>query len=203
MRNFLLFLCLLATPVWAKTASQELVQLLKDVDTFRANFEQRLVSPKGTVIQEVKGLLKAKRPGLFYWYTLPPLEQTIVTDGEKVWMYDPDLEQVTIQNLSHQLSNTPALLLSGEVTDIERHYKVKNVTTEKDKQSYLLEPKSQESLFVSLYLSFHNQQLTLMQLKDSLGQETTLKFFKQGINRDVDDSDFHFEIPEGIDVIRE
>lgn len=204
MRVILLWLLVISTPVLAETASQDLAELLRHVDTFSAKFKQTLISAKGQTLQQIDGNLKAKRPGLFYWYTSPPLEQEIVTDGEQVWLYDPDLEQVTVQRLSVQLSKTPALLLSGEVSDIEEQYSVTKVTNELHKAAYVLHPKSPDSLFDSLYLAFdHRKQLNLMQLRDSLGQETTLEFSRQIINQGITDEDFHFEIPEGVDVIRQ
>ncbi len=201
----IVFLCvILATGVAnAQTAADGIAALLRNIDTFSADFEQTLVSGKGQILQQVSGKLKAKKPGLFYWHTLPPLEQEIVTDGEQVWLYDPDLEQVTIQKLSKQLANTPALLLSGEVSDIESQYQVAEVTIEAGKQAFFLTPKNPDSLFDSLYLAFQQGQLSIMQLKDSLGQETILKFSGQQINSGVSQDDFHFEIPEGVDVIRE
>ena len=188
----------------ASEPSQQLASLLEHVDTFSADFQQTLVSPQGNTIQRVSGQLKAKRPGHFYWYTAPPLEQELVTDGKQVWLFDPDLEQVTIQELAAQFSQTPALLLSGEVGDIDRQYTVTEVTDEDHKQGFRLSPKSPDSLFDSLYLAFDNRkQLNLMQLKDSLGQQTTIEFSNQRINQAIADDDFNFEIPDGVDVIRQ
>lgn len=188
----------------ADEPAQQLARLLENVDTFSADFQQTLFSPQGNTIQQVSGQLKAKRPGHFYWYTSPPLEQELVTDGKQVWLFDPDLEQVTIQQLAAQFSQTPALLLSGEVADIDRQYTVTEVTNAEQKRGFQLSPKSPDSLFDSLYLAFdHRKQLRLMQLKDSLGQQTTLEFSNQRINQGITDDDFNFEIPDGVDVIRQ
>ena len=201
---FIAFLSFASALPNGQESSQQLANLLKKVDTFSADFQQTLVSSQGNIMQRVSGHLKAKRPGLFYWYTAPPLEQKLISDGDQVWLYDPDLEQVTIQTLSAQFSQTPALLLSGEVKDIERQYDVAEVTSENQNRLFKLRPKSPDSLFDSLYLSFNReQQLRLMQLKDSLGQQTTLEFSNQQINQPVKDEIFVFDIPEGIDVIRQ
>ena len=206
IRGFLIFIFFTVNScgVRADDSSQQLARLLENVDTFSAEFQQTLVSAKGSTIQRVSGQLKAMRPGLFYWYTAPPLEQILVTDGDQVWLYDPDLEQVTIQGLSAQFSRTPALLLSGEVEDIDGQYTVSQVNNENQKTAFQLVPKSPDSLFDSLYLAFDaRQQLALMQLKDSLGQETTLEFKSQQVNQGVSKDDFVFEMPDGVDVIRQ
>ncbi len=190
--------------VLADTGAEELTRLLKPVETLSADFEQTLVSASGQTLQQVTGELKAKRPGLFFWHTQPPLEQTIVTDGEKVWLFDPDLEQVTIQTLSQQLSNTPALLLSGEVSTIDREYEVATRDTgNPDSHIFVLKPKGVDSLFDTLQLAFTHGLLTTMELKDSLGQVTTLYFRDVEVNKEMEAKTFHFEIPPGIDVIRE
>lgn len=184
--------------------SQQLANLLQEVETFSADFEQTLISPQGSAIQQTKGQLKAKKPGLFRWHTSPPLEQVLVTDGEHVWLYDPDLEQVTIQVLSNQFSRTPALLLSGEVDDIEQQYQVSILPSESSENLFRLTPKNPDSLFDSLFLAFNEQsQLATMVLKDSLGQETSLVFFNQQINEEFSENEFQFEMPDGVDVIRQ
>ncbi|OZG73653.1 outer membrane lipoprotein carrier protein LolA [Hahella sp. CCB-MM4] len=208
MRNlfFVLALCagFFSQVAQASTASEELTKLLKPIETFSASFEQTLVSASGQTLQQVTGVLKAQRPGLFFWHTQPPLEQTIVTDGEMVWLYDPDLEQVTVQTLSQQLSNTPALLLSGEVSTIDREYNVVSRETGNAETSiFQLTPKGVDSLFDTLQLGFNHGVLTTMELKDSLGQVTTLYFSDSEMNLPFSENTFHFEIPDGVDVIRE
>ncbi|WP_020408852.1 outer membrane lipoprotein chaperone LolA [Hahella ganghwensis] len=203
---FVLALCasLISFVTQAKTASEELTKLLKPIETFSASFEQTLISASGQTLQQVNGTLKAQRPGLFYWHTQPPLEQVIVTDGEKVWLHDPDLEQVTVQTLSQQLSNTPALLLSGEVATIDNEYDVERKESGNDTvKIFELTPKGVDSLFDTLKLAFSNGALTTMELKDSLGQVTTLYFSGAEMNVPFSDNTFHFEIPPGVDVIRE
>jgi len=201
---FVLVTGLLGSLAQAETSAEELTRLLKPIETLTADFEQTLVSASGQTLQQVAGELKAKRPGLFFWHTQPPLEQTIVTDGEKVWLFDPDLEQVTIQTLSQQLSNTPALLLSGEVSSIDSEYDIsKRESASADSQIFVLKPKGVDSLFDTLQMAFTHGLLTTMELKDSLGQVTTLYFSNLKLNQALAANTFHFEIPPGIDVIRE
>ena len=203
MRYLFILLLLITQIVQAETAVERLAGLLENMNTFSADFQQRLVSAKGQTMQQIKGQLKAKRPGLFYWYTAAPLEQELVSDGKQVWLYDPDLEQVTIQKLSAQLAKTPALLLNGEVSDIDLQYIVTEISNDSKNQMFKLIPRNPDSLFESLYLSFDQRQLSLMKLADSLGQKTTILFSGQKINKGVTDEDFRFDIPEGVDVIRQ
>ncbi|MFW5825906.1 MAG: outer membrane lipoprotein chaperone LolA, partial [Marinobacter sp.] len=105
-------------------AADRLAESLSSYSTFQANFTQTVADEQGRVRQESTGNLKAKRPGLFYWETDPPANQFIVSNGDTVELYDPDLEQVTVQALDEQVSTTPALLLSGEVEDLSDTYEI-------------------------------------------------------------------------------
>jgi outer membrane lipoprotein carrier protein len=189
-----------------QNAVQHLSRLLVPVATFSADFEQTLLSAQGQTLQAVKGQLKAKRPGLFYWHTLAPLEQTVVTDGTTVWIHDPDLEQVTIQSLDQQLSSTPALLLSGQIERINESYDVSYTNEGGDKPQqpdFLLRPRGPDSLFQWLTLHFTDDTLYAMSLVDTLGQKTLLRFSGARKNPLLPDSDFQFDIPAGVDVIRQ
>ena len=152
--------------------------------------------------RETAGELALKRPGLFRWHTDEPMEQLLVSDGKQVWLYDPDLEQVTIQSLDQRLTHTPALLLSGDVSQIRENFEI----TFKEGGSvvdFILKPKSKDTLFDSLRLSFRNGVLNDMQLIDSIGQRTNILFMNVKMNEPLDNKQFSFEIPEGADVIQE
>ena len=130
------------------------------------------------------------------------MEQLLVSDGKQVWLYDPDLEQVTIQSLDQRLTHTPALLLSGDVSQIRENFEI----TFKEGGSvvdFILKPKSKDTLFDSLRLSFRNGVLNDMQLIDSIGQRTNILFMNVKMNEPLDNKQFSFEIPEGADVIQE
>lgn len=201
-----LFWCSVASAAGDETAVQHLSQLLKPLTTYQADFEQTLFSAQGQTLQNVKGELKAKRPGLFYWHTQAPMEQTVVTDGQRVWIHDPDLEQVTIQTLAQQLSATPALLLSGEIGRIEEAYDVSYANPQPGQPvtpDFMLKPRGTDSLFQWLTLHFANDTLYAMSLVDSLGQKTLLRFDNPKKNPELADSVFQFTIPPGADVIEQ
>ncbi|WP_172152358.1 MULTISPECIES: outer membrane lipoprotein chaperone LolA [Pseudomonas] len=183
-------------------SAQRLTVLLSQAQTISARFSQLTLDGSGTQLQETAGQLVLKRPGLFRWHTDAPMEQLLVSNGEKVWLYDPDLEQVTIQTLDKRLTHTPALLLSGDVSEIRENFAIShkeggNVV------DFMLKPKSKDTLFDSLRLSFRSGVLNDMQLIDSIGQRTNILFLSVKMNEAVDDSLFSFEIPEGADVIQE
>lgn len=185
-----------------QSAATELTGLLEGYKTFQADFEQTVTDEQGQLVQESAGRLRAKRDGLFYWHVQPPLEQYIAADGEQVEVYDPDLEQVTIYPMDEKLTATPALLLSGNVEDLDQAYEVTRVKLDDDRTGYRLEPKDPDSLFVSLTMVFDGGFLKEMRLQDSLQQSSMLKFSNVEINEDIPDSAFELEYPEHVDVIR-
>ncbi|UQY34709.1 outer membrane lipoprotein chaperone LolA [Pseudomonas fulva] len=185
-----------------EAAVKRLTELLNQAQTITARFSQLSLDGSGTQLQETAGELALKRPGLFRWHTDEPMEQLLVSDGKQVWLYDPDLEQVTIQSLDQRLTHTPALLLSGDVSQIRENFEI----TFKEGGSvvdFILKPKSKDTLFDSLRLSFRNGVLNDMQLIDSIGQRTNILFMSVKMNQPLDDKQFSFDIPEGADVIQE
>ena len=185
-----------------EVAVQRLTELLNQAQTINARFSQLTLDGSGTQLQETAGQLALKRPGLFRWHTDAPMEQLLVSNGEKVWLYDPDLQQVTIQTLDQRLTHTPALLLSGDVSKIRENFEIShkeggNVV------DFILKPKSKDTLFDSLRLSFRNGLVNDMQLIDSVGQRTNILFLNVKMNEPQDDAQFTFEIPAGADVIQE
>lgn len=185
-----------------EVAVQRLTELLNQAQTIEARFSQLTLDGGGTQLQETSGQLALKRPGLFRWHTDAPMEQLLVSNGEKVWLYDPDLQQVTIQNLDQRLTHTPALLLSGDVSKIRENFEISH-NEGGSVVDFILKPKSKDTLFDSLRLSFRNQVLNDMQLIDSIGQRTNILFLNVKMNEPQDDAQFTFEIPAGADVIQE
>ena len=183
-------------------AADRLADALSRYSTFQAAFTQVVADEQGRVMQETTGNLKARRPGLFYWETDPPANQFIVSDGETVELYDPDLEQVTIQKLDEQVSITPALLLSGETEGLAETYDITEQRYGENTREYTLLPRSEDSLFISLTLTFYDGELQAMRLEDSLAQRTELEFGNVRINEQVPDAAFELDYPESVDVIQ-
>ncbi len=204
------FVSMLLLPVLAFTslsahADAESVKRLGQLlgsDTITARFSQLTLDGSGTQLQETAGEMSVKRPGLFYWHTDAPQEQLMVSDGQKVSLWDPDLEQVTIKKLDQRLTQTPALLLSGDVSKISESF---DITSKQagDVMDFTLKPKTKDTLFDSLRLSFRGGKINDMQLIDSVGQRTNILFTGVKVNEPIPASKFKFDIPKGADVIQE
>ena len=212
------FAPIMSTHVFAAGAASEqqataqLIKQLGDIKSLTANIEQTTKAPNASKIapkkgltaqhmnQTIKGLMKVERPGKFYWQTTSPAKQTIVTSGRTVWIYDPDLQQAVRQSLDEQVANTPALLLSGNTKQIMNAYKI--TMPDAAKTYYTLYPKQKDGAFQSLTISFGAKNApTLMILKDSLGQTTTIRFNDVKVNATIPASTFNFVPPKGTDVI--
>ena len=196
-------LALTAVSAHADQASVDsLKNLLDKSQTLTARFSQLTLDAGGTRLQETAGEMAVQRPGLFYWHTEGKAEQTIVSDGKKVTLWDPDLEQATIKTLDPRLSQTPALLLSGDVSEINKSFDITSKQTS-NVIEFTLKPKSKDTLFDSLNLSFGNGMINNMRLIDSVGQRTDILFSRVKANQPVPASKFKFDIPKGADVIQE
>ena len=179
-----------------------LTQLLEKSQTISARFSQLTLDASGTSLQETSGQMSVKRPGLFYWHTDAPQEQVVVSDGQKVTLWDPDLEQATVKTLDVRLNQTPALLLSGDVSKISQSF---DITSKEQGEvtDFTLKPKTKDTLFDSLRVSFRRGLINDMQLVDSVGQRTNILFNGVKANEPIPASKFQFKIPEGADVIQE
>src|SRR5690606_11657070 len=145
--------------------------------------------------------LVMRKPDHFHWHTTVPYEETMVTDGERIWIYEPDLEQVTIQPFSDDVGRTPALLLSGDENTLAESFEITREEFGGGRQTFRLLPTDPGSLFENLTLSFNGDTLEQMHFEDSLGQKTSLSFSEVETNVEVDDSFFTFDVPEGVEVI--
>jgi outer membrane lipoprotein carrier protein len=206
-RSSLATLCLLSLPFSAmadeqSVAAERLNILLSRANNMTADFSQMTLSSNGASLQEATGSVVLKRPGMFRWHTDPPAEQLLVSDGEQIWLYDPDLEQVTIQKMDKRLTHTPALLLSGDVSALEENFNI-TVVESGDVSEFLLTPKANDTLFDNLRLSFLGGKLNDMQMSDAIGQRTNILFHDVTLNQGVQQGQFTFDIPPGVDVISE
>lgn len=174
---------------------------LQPMVTLTADFSQTITDADGSPLQEASGQLTVKRPRHFHWKTLEPYEHIVVTDGTELWLYDVDLEQITKQAFNADLDKAPALLLSGEIDEINKQYEVTRDTVNKDESLYHLVPNDADALFSQLSISFVNGILGAMVLRDSFDQITTITFSNTQLNPAVDDDLFNFIPPQGIDVI--
>ena len=179
-----------------------LSQYLQGMSGISGEFVQHTYDGKGALLQTQQGLLSLKRPNKFRWESQEPYAQLLLSDGETLWQYDEDLEQVSIQKLDQRLSVTPALLLTGSVENIGAEYDVYGEQLQ-DEYHFVLIPKGDETLFDRLRLEFDgNRLLSRMIIKDEVGQKTTVQLLSVKKEPHMKSSLFTFDIPPGIDVIR-
>ena len=183
-------------------AVQRLTSLLNQAQTITGRFSQLTLDGSGTQLQETSGEMALKRPGQFRWHTDAPMEQLLLSNGENIWLYDPDLMQVTIQKMDQRLTHTPALLLSGDVSKIAENFDI-TLKEGGNVVDFILKPKAADSLFESLRLSFRGGVINDMQLIDSVGQRTNILFLGVQMNPSIAADQFTFEPPPGTDVIQE
>lgn len=192
---------MVSTNTWAQDVAERLSERLAPLETYHASFEQKILDGSGDNLQEAQGEMWLARPGLLRWEVDAPYSQTVMSDGEDVYLYDPDLEQVTVQAVDERVTHTPALLLSGNIDDLTASY---DVHYEKDDQdTFTLVPSTPDTLFEELNLMFEGETLTELWMTDSTGQRTAIIFSAIRQNDAIDDERFTFDIPEGADVIRE
>lgn len=181
-------------------ALQDLLTILEPVKGLQANFVQEVQDAKGVVQQQNKGQLKAMEPNQFYWETAEPFPQKIITDGKTLWVYDPDLQQVSIKPFEENYAKTPAMLFAGNAAVISQQFtveKIKGVT-----QGFRLLPKQQSDLFSSLEIVFEKSLPVSMTILDAMQQKTTIQFSDVSVNPALSGAVFHFEVPTGTDVIQ-
>ncbi|SDK82241.1 outer membrane lipoprotein carrier protein [Modicisalibacter muralis] len=185
-----------------QAAAARLTDLLEPLQTYSASFEQQILDGSGNRLQEAQGQMWLSRPGKFRWEVEAPYRQVVVSDGESVYLYDPDLEQVRVQPLDTRVTHTPALLLSGSTDELTSSY---NVSRQQQgvTETFTLIPQTPDTLFESLKLTFQGERLSMLQMADSIGQRTAIRFDDVEINPDLEASRFTFEVPEGADVIRQ
>lgn len=186
----------------AGEANKRLDDFFNNVQTISAEFSQEVLDPQQNTIQSSSGTMLLSRPGRFRWDYTKPYKQLIVADGKRVWLYDVDLEQVTIKKVDAVLGNAPALLLSGN-TPLEENFDMLDLG-EKDGRFWIqLKPIRNDTGFESMTLAFGKTELEAMELHDSLGNLTRLNFKNIKRNIDIDEAQFNFTPPEGVDVIGE
>lgn len=193
---------LLAMPAAQAGAIDRLQAFYKQVQSLRGDFTQTVYDDRMKVKKRAEGSFAIRRPGRFHWDYERPYRQLIVSDGAKVWIYDSDLEQVTVKKLDEAVGGTPAQLLSSSA-DLERNFTLVDAGNADGLQWVALTPRDTEAGFEQIRLGFDDQGLRTMELKDNFGQTTRLEFSHLQRNPALPDALFHFTPPPGVDVIEE
>ena len=178
----------------------KLNNFMLSIVTYQADFKQTILDLKGNVIEEAQGKLQLERPGKFRWDYNQPYPQHIIADGERIWFYDVDLEQITVNPQQETLADSPAALLSG-VTMPDETYNISEFESDDGLFWVRLVPKDLEANFQKITLAFNKHGLSQMVLRDSFGQQTRLVFTHAKENLVLADNTFTFIPPKGVDVV--
>jgi outer membrane lipoprotein carrier protein len=201
MRFALLFLAFVSANSDA-AALERFKAFARTTQAARAEFEQKVVDRKGKVVQQSKGSFVFQRPGKFRWVYAKPADQVIVGDGERVWIHDRELNQVTVRKLSRALGSTPAALLAGSA-DVEAAFELSEAGTRDGLEWMEARPKEREAGFERVRMGFSASGVEAMELVDHFGQTTLLRFSNLARNPKVDAAEFRFTPPKGADVLGE
>jgi len=201
LRLFLLLAALLPGTT-AASSIEELKRLLEQTTTARARFAQMVLDKNMKKLQQATGTMQFARPGKFRWEYDKPYEQVIVSDGTRVWLYDKDLNQVTVRKYDRALGTSPAALLAGS-NEIEKNYRFNTVGSQDGLEWLEAVPRTQDTAFERIRLGFGKAGLEAMELRDQFGQITVIKFSTIERNAKIAPEAFTFTPPKGADVISE
>jgi outer membrane lipoprotein carrier protein len=174
---------------------------VRDVKSGRAQFTQVVTSADGAKKKTSSGSFEFARPNRFRFAYAKPFEQTIVADGEKVWIYDADLNQVSSRKFSAALGATPAALLAGGALD--KDFDLSNLPPRDGLEWAEAKPKTKDSAFRSVRVGFRGSDLAALEILDSFGQKSLLTFSSFAPNAAVSPESFRFTPPAGADVIEQ
>lgn len=201
MKKILLLLCLFPGVV-AASGTEALKLFLNQTQSVKARFAQMVLDRNLKPLQQAQGVMQFSRPGKFRWDYTKPYEQTIVGDGSQLWIYDKDLNQVTVRKLDRALGASPAALLAGR-NDLERDFTLSD-SGSKDGIDWLdAVPKSRDTAFERVRMGFGKSGLAAMELRDQFGQITVITFADIERNPQIPAEVFRFTPPKGADVISE
>ncbi len=195
-------LCLVALDAHAG-AIEKLNDFISGTRSAQASFTQEVQDKNGKRIQSASGTMQFVRPGKFRWVYQKPYEQVIVGDGKQFWMYDVDLNQVTVKKLDAALGSSPAALLSGS-NEIERGFSLKDLADREGLEWLQATPRTADTSFEKILMAFNaRSELVAMELHDAFGHHTVLRFSSYKSNPQLAPSLFRFTPPKGADVLSE
>lgn len=186
---------------FAASAAQALQKKLNAIRTMKANFKQ-VVRTDERVVSRSSGSMALSRPGRFRWDTKEPMAQLVIADGKKMWVYDVELEQVTVKKQKKSLNGTAALFLSGYDDTVARDYRV-SMTKKNGLQRFDMQSKEPEKGFQRVKMTFDGKVLKRMDLYDQLGQVTQVSLSQVKLNPSLAKKLFQFTPPEDVDVVRQ
>jgi len=184
----------------APSGADSLRKFFTSVNSVQAQFSQVVLDEALNTIQESSGTLYIERPNKFRWDYDIPFKQEIVADGKQIWVYDKELQQVTVRDLTGGLGDTPAVLLAGKGR-LEDRFTVKSLGEQGSLVWAQLIPKNKDGGFETIRIGFEQGKLATLEMIDGFGQTTrvTLRNSKENIR--IDPARFRFTPPKGVDVV--
>jgi len=199
MKYLIIALLMFATQALAGDAGERLNAALKNMDNLTTEFKQTLLDEDKKVVQQSRGTLALQRPGKFAWIYSEPFEQRIIADGSELWIYDVELDQVTVKPMDQGLSNAPIMILMKQ-TDINEQFEVNEVGQRKFLYWVELLPHADDLEYTQIYIGIEDGQVRAMELQDQFGQSTQIVFDNLRVGVVHNPAVFKFEPPPGVDV---
>ena len=199
MRYLIVALLLIASPVSAEDAAQRLTAALKNMDNLTTEFKQTLLDEDKNVVQQSRGTLALQRPGKFAWIYTEPFEQRIIADGNELWVYDVELDQVTVKPMDQGLSNAPIMILMKQA-DVSEQFEISEVGQRKFLYWVELSPHAADLEYTHVYIGIDGDRVHAMELQDQFGQSTQIVFENQRSGVVHNPATFKFVPPPGVDV---
>jgi len=202
IKYFILLMVVFFSAITAAQSNKTLDQFYQSTQSLQADFEQLVRNTRGKILEKSIGSLILSRPDKFILEYVDPAEQKYISNGKTIWVYDIELEQVSIKHINGGIGDSPAMLLSSN-TNIYKHYKVSSVKLNKsDGLAWVqLLAKEPEMTFEKVLLAFKGSVLMQMIMHDSFGQVTELIFSNVQINKPFANRQFNFVPPDDVDVI--
>ena len=192
---------LIAAGIAQADAVDTLREFVRDVKSGRAAFTQTVTSPDGARKKVSSGSFEFARPNRFRFSYTKPFEQSIVADGQRVWIHDPDLNQVSSRKLAQALGSTPAALLAGG--NLEEDFSLASQPAAGGLDWALATPKAKDGPFQSMRVGFRGKELAAVEIVDSFGQRSLLQFSGFAANATLPPETFRFVVPAGADVVEQ
>ena len=183
----------------AEDAGQRLMAALKNLDNISADFKQTLLDEDKNIVQQSRGTLALQRPGKFAWIYTEPFEQRIIGDGSELWIYDVELEQVTVKPMDAGLANAPIMILMKQ-TDVTQQFDVSEVGQRKFLYWVELQPHASDLEYSSIFIGLEDDNVRAMELQDQFGQSTQIVFENMRVGVVHNPATFKFKPPAGVDV---
>ena len=196
---------MLSLNVFAEGIS-DLNAFVNNVSSMSSEFSQVVLDKKGSKLQDVEGVMLFKRPNKFRWDYLKPYQNQIISDGDRLYMYDQDLRQVSINSIAKVGGSTPLLIIAGK--NIEKYFTLKNIESQAgDESSQNIKwveaiPKEEGAGFSKVMLGLTENKLSVMKIVDAFEHITTISFKNAKYNVSLSDNDFLFKLPNGVDVVQ-